>query len=112
MSSSGSVPTHIDTPDPKKNSSTYDRVESELRFARWRESLTLVQTPQLQLAATDEAMGTAMVEDRQKARLLIERKGREETARAQVMEVRMRSKAMLESHRKAMRQMQARVAAV
>jgi len=94
----------------ERRDSKFDALKNESRFAKWRESIQHTQAPECHRRAIDEAMMTAMHQDRREAELEKQQREREKAAQEQLMDARMRSQPMLESHRRAMSQMQGRVA--
>lgn len=93
----------------QRNTSTFDAVKSESRLTRWREDLAHALSPQVQQKGSDEAMVIAMSEERRAAHLTSHQKERNDEARSRALDARMRSKTGLESHRKAMSRLQAKI---
>jgi len=94
----------------ERRDSNYNFLKNESKFAKWRESMQHTQAPESYQRAVDEAMMTAMLEDRREAELEKQQKEREKVAQEQLMDARMKTQIMLESHRRAMSQMQGRIA--
>jgi hypothetical protein len=100
---------NFDSHAPKRISSSADPNKREVLLAGWRESIRQdgTGTPVQTMTASEETRRAAMLTERRKKEIEKQKRDMAKQQRESIMETQMRSGAMLEAHRDAMRRMQA-----
>ena len=100
---------NFDSHAPKRISSSADPNKREVLLAGWRESIRQdgAGTPVQTMTASEENRRAAMLTERRKKEMEKQKREIAKQQRESILETQMRSGAMLEAHRDAMRRMQA-----
>jgi hypothetical protein len=100
---------NFDSHAPKRTTSFPDPNKREVLLAGWRESIRQdgAGTPVQTMTASEENRRAAMLTERRKKEMEKQKRDTAKQQRESIMETQMRSGAMLEAHRDAMRRMQA-----